>query len=109
MNTTWWVSDRIQFFGNIGFGGVDTVISDSPLVEEDAQSAFFAGGTYIFGNVRRPETFISSERAGEWSWRLNYGYQADGNIISEIDAGITNARPSARPSPMIQAAWLAIW
>ena len=87
MNTTWWVSDRIQFFGNIGFGGVDTVISESPLVEEDAQSAFFAGGTYIFGNVRRPETFISSERAGEWSWRLNYGYQADGNIVSEIDHG----------------------
>jgi hypothetical protein len=87
MNTTWWVSDRIQFFGNIGFGGVDTVISESPLVEEDAQSAFFAGGTYIFGNVRKPETFISSERAGEWSWRLNYGYQADGNIVSEIDHG----------------------
>jgi hypothetical protein len=87
MNTTWWVSDRIQFFGNIGFGGVDTVISESPLVEEDARSAFFAGGTYIFGNVRRPETFISSERAGEWSWRLNYGYQADGNIVSEIDHG----------------------
>jgi outer membrane scaffolding protein for murein synthesis (MipA/OmpV family) len=59
MNTTWWVSDRIQFFAN----------------------------TYIFGNVRRPESFISSERAGEWSWRVNYGYQADGNIVSEIDHG----------------------
>jgi outer membrane protein len=87
MNTTWWVSDRIQFFGNIGFGGIDTVVSDSPLVAEDTQSAFFAGGTYIFGNVRRPEAFISSERAGEWSWRVNYGYQADGNIVSEIDHG----------------------
>jgi outer membrane scaffolding protein for murein synthesis (MipA/OmpV family) len=87
MNTTWWVSDRIQFFANLGFNGVDTVVSNSPLVEEDTQSAFFAGGTYIFGNVRRPETFISSERANEWSWRLNYGYQANGNIISEIDHG----------------------
>jgi hypothetical protein len=81
------VSDRIQFFANLGFTGVDTVVSDSPLVEEDSTSAFFAGGTYIFGNVRRPESFISSERAGEWSWRLNYGYQAEGNIVSEIDHG----------------------
>lgn len=87
MNTTWWISDRIQFFANVGFNGVDTVVRDSPLVEEDTQSAFFAGGTYIFGNVRMPEKFISSERAGEWSWRLNYGYQADGNINSEIDHG----------------------
>jgi outer membrane scaffolding protein for murein synthesis (MipA/OmpV family) len=87
MNSTWWVSDRVQLFANIGFGGVDTVVSDSPLVEEDTQSAFFAGGTYIFGNVRRPESYISSERAREWSWRFNYGYQADGNIISEIDHG----------------------
>ena len=87
MNTTWWVSERIQFFANLGFTGIDSVVSDSPLVEEDTQSAFFAGGTYIFGNVRRPGTFISSERANEWSWRLNYGYQADGNIIGEIDHG----------------------
>lgn len=87
MNTAWWVSDRIQFFANLGFSGVDTAISDSPLVAEDTQSAFFAGGTYIFGNVRRPESFVSPERAGEWSWRINYGYQADGNIIGEIDQG----------------------
>jgi outer membrane scaffolding protein for murein synthesis (MipA/OmpV family) len=87
MNTTWWVSDRVQFFANLGFNGVDTVVSDSPLVAEDTQSVFFAGGTYIFGNVRRPETYISSERAYEWSWRVNYGYQADGNIVGEIDHG----------------------
>lgn len=87
VNTTWWVSERIQFFANIGFGGVDTVVTDSPLVEEDGTSAFFAGGTYVFGNVRKPERFIAGERAGEWSWRVNYGYQADGNIVGEIDHG----------------------
>lgn len=87
LNTTWWLTDRIQFFANVGFGGVDTAVSESPLVEEDMQSAVFAGGTYVFGNVRKPDRFITSERAGEWSWRLNYGYQADGNIISEIDHG----------------------
>ena len=87
LNTTWWLTDRIQFFGNVGFGGVDTVVTESPLVEEDMQSAVFVGGTYVFGNVRKPDRFITSERAGEWSWRLNYGYQADGNIVSEIDHG----------------------
>ena len=87
MNTTWWVSDRIQFFANFGFSGIDTVISDSPLVAEDTAAAVFAGGTYIFGNVRSPEAYISSARAGEWSWRANYGYQAEGNIVSEIDHG----------------------
>lgn len=87
VNTTWWLTDRIQFFGNVGFGGVDTAVSESPLVEEDMQSAIFVGGTYVFGNVRKPERFITSERAGEWSWRVNYGYQASGNIVSEIDHG----------------------
>ena len=87
MNTTWWVSDRIQFFANVGFGGVDTVVTESPLVEEDMSSVFFAGGTYVFGNVRKPERYITSNRAREWSWRVNYGYQADGNIVGEIDHG----------------------
>ncbi len=87
MNTAYWVSNRFTIFGNVGFGGVDTAVAESPLVEENSASAVFLGGTYVFGNVRRPELFITSERASEWSWRVNYGYQADGNIISEIDHG----------------------
>jgi outer membrane protein len=83
MNSTWWVSDRIQFFANLGFTGVDTVVSDSPLVEEDSTSAFFAGGTYIFGNVRRPEyrrRNRSRRLQQEWlrrhEYRRNYLRQA---------------------------------
>ena len=38
LNTTWWISNRIQFFGNFGFGGVDTAVAESPLVEEDTGS-----------------------------------------------------------------------
>jgi hypothetical protein len=30
---------------------------------------------------------MDEDRIGEWSWRINYGYQADGNIVSEIDQG----------------------
>jgi MipA family protein len=87
LNTSYWISDRIAFFANVGFGGIDSVVTDSPLTEEDAGSAVFMGGTYIFGNVRQPESYISPERASEWSWRANYGYQADGNIFGEIDQG----------------------
>lgn len=87
LNTTWWLSDRVSLFGNVGFFSVDTPVADSPLVEEDSVSAAFVGGTYVFGNARHPELFITDERASEWSWRVNYGYQADGNIVSEIDHG----------------------
>ena len=60
---------------------------DSPLVEEDGFSTAFVGGTYLFGNARKPEYIADPARVGEWSWRVNYGYQADGNIVSEIDQG----------------------
>ena len=87
MNTTYWVSNRIQFFANFGFGAPDAEVRNSPLVDEDTQASAFVGGSYIFGNVLRPSLMIEGERAYEWSWRVNYGYQADGNIIGEIDHG----------------------
>ena len=39
----------------------------------------------MFGNVFKPTA--GDDRVSEWSWRVNYGYQADGNIISEVDQG----------------------
>ncbi len=87
LNTSWQVTDRIMLFGNVGFGGAETEVVNSPLVEDAAASALYIGGTYIFGNARRPDYIIDDDRAGEWSWRVNYGYQADGNIFGEIDQG----------------------
>ena len=87
LNTSWQASDRITLFGNIGFAGAASEVTDSPLVDEDGFSSVFAGGTYLFGNAHKPEYIIDEERVGEWSWRVNYGYQADGNIVSEIDQG----------------------
>jgi len=87
LNTSWQVTDRILFFGNFGFGGAGSEIVDSPLVEEAGFASVFVGGTFIFGNVRKPDYIMDEERAGEWSWRVNYGYQADGNIVGEIDQG----------------------
>lgn len=87
LNTAWHVSDRIVFFANVGFAGGDSVVNNSPLVEENGRSAGLVGGTYLFGNARRPDYIVDDSRAGEWSWRVNYGYQASGNIIGTIDQG----------------------
>ncbi len=87
LNTAWHMSDRIVFFGNVGFSGPEPNIVESPLVEEDGFSSVFLGGTYLFGNVLKPDYIMNEERYGEWSWRVNYGYQADGNIVGEIDHG----------------------
>ena len=87
LRTAWQISDRIELFGNFGFGGTDTSVLDSPLVDEDGFSSAFVGGTYLFGNARKPDYIMEPDRVGEWSWRVNYGYQADGNIVSEIDQG----------------------
>ncbi len=87
LNTAWHMSDRVVFFGNIGVAGAGSEITNSPLVEETGASSVFVGGTYMFGNARKPDYIMDEERQGEWSWRVNYGYQADGNIVSEIDQG----------------------
>jgi outer membrane scaffolding protein for murein synthesis (MipA/OmpV family) len=87
LNTAWHATDRMVLFANIGFAGTESEVINSPLVEEAGFSQAFIGGTYVFGNARKPEYIIEPERQGEWSWRVNYGYQAEGNIVSEIDQG----------------------
>jgi outer membrane scaffolding protein for murein synthesis (MipA/OmpV family) len=87
LNASWQVTDNISFFGNVAFAGTESSVLDSPLVEEDSLSTAFVGGTYQFGNARKPDYIMDEDRIGEWTWRVNYGYQADGNIVSEIDQG----------------------
>ncbi len=87
MNTAYHVSERIVLFANVAFSGADSDVWDSPLVEESNMSQFFLGGTYTFGNARKPSDINDPLRKGEWAWRVNYGYQASGNIVSEIDQG----------------------
>lgn len=87
VNTAWHISPRIELFANVGFYGTESEVLESPLLEEDNVSVGFIGGTYTFGNARNPSDINDPERKGEWSWRVNYGYQADGNIVSEIDQG----------------------
>lgn len=87
LNTAWQASDRVTWFANVVFAGTESEVVSSPLVEESSFSQFFLGGTYAFGNATKPDYIIDEERRGEWTWRINYGYQAEGNIVSEIDQG----------------------
>lgn len=87
LNAYWWLSDNAALFANIGFGSPSSDINNSPIVEEDAISSTFIGGTYVFGNARRPDAILTPERRSEWSWRVSYGYQADGQIVTDIDKG----------------------
>jgi outer membrane scaffolding protein for murein synthesis (MipA/OmpV family) len=85
LNTSWQLTDRALLFGNIGFGGSDKAVENSPLVDKPNFSQAFVGGTYMFGNVLKP--IAGDDRVTEWSWRVNYGYQAQENIISGVDQG----------------------
>jgi outer membrane protein len=85
LNTSYQASERILLFANVGFEGLPSTVQNSPLVEEPMTSAALLGGTFMFGSIERAEAPL--ERQKEWSWRLNYGYQAHGNVVGQIDQG----------------------
>jgi len=87
LNTGWQVSDRTVLFGNVGFGFLGDGVAASPLVDKDEFINVFVGATYLMGNAREPDYIMDADRVSEWSWRVNYGYQAEGNIVGEIDQG----------------------
>lgn len=91
LNTTYQASDNLLLFANVGFLGLDSTVKDSPLVEEPMVTAAFVGGSYMFGNIDRADA--PARRQKEWTWRINYGYQAEGNIIGEIDQGTLENSP----------------
>ena len=79
INASYRATSRLLLFSNIASQHVDSEIFNSPLVDEAQLSAATVGFAYLFGNVidnssKRPD----SARNGEWSWRLNAGYQAEG-------------------------------
>lgn len=82
INTSYQLTRNLLAFMNLGFYSQDDVISSSPLVDEERSSVAYFGAAYMFGNVFEPQD-SSPERAGEWSWRLNYGYQAEGSIATD--------------------------
>jgi outer membrane scaffolding protein for murein synthesis (MipA/OmpV family) len=87
LNTSYAFTRQILGFANVGFRNWDQEILDSPLVDEGITPTLFLGASYMFGNVYDPTISAPREKEGKWSWRVNYGYQADGNIAADIDHG----------------------
>ncbi len=86
VNAWYQLTDHVFLFGNGSFEAFDSTIRNSPLVEEDLVATAFVGAGYLFGPTRR-STRVPTERAGEWSWRLNAGYAAKENIFPYLMAG----------------------
>jgi outer membrane scaffolding protein for murein synthesis (MipA/OmpV family) len=87
LNTSYAWGRSIRVFANLGLREWDADIVKSPIVDKAITPAVFVGASYLFGNVYEPAVGAGPERAREWSWRVNFGYQADGNIVGEIDQG----------------------
>ena len=82
VNTYWQLTDHIFMFANLGFETLNTEIQNSPLVEQAIDSTAYVGAGYFFGAVQDSK-YVDPERAGEWSWRVNYGYTGEHNIVPE--------------------------
>ena len=87
LNTWYQLTDHIFMFGNIGFRGLDEEIEDSPLVTEETVVLAFVGAGYLFGD-NQPKRYGDVEGDYDWSWRVNYGYQAHNNIFPKTMAGL---------------------
>jgi len=88
LNTSYALSDRTMFFANMSLGDVDSTVKDSPIVDASTRAAFYVGGAYVFGNSLEPEVGYTPERASEWSWRVNFGYAAEDNVVGGIEQGV---------------------
>jgi outer membrane protein len=88
LNTSYALNDRTMFFANMSLGDVGSAVENSPLVDAQNSAAFYVGGAYVFGNSLDPAVDYAPERASEWSWRVNFGYAAEDNVVGGIEQGV---------------------
>ncbi|MEM1112239.1 MAG: MipA/OmpV family protein [Pseudomonadota bacterium] len=79
INTTYRWSKRMRLFANYSVDFLPDNVKDSPIVDKDQVHQVMLGFAYRFGNVIDDAEIRrrNPERAGEWSWRINYGYTAE--------------------------------
>jgi outer membrane protein len=94
INSTWSMSKRMRLFANVSVDGLDSSISDSPLVDEDWIPAAMVGFTYALGGRHDDEAAAStaSERGGEWSWRINYGYTLEADMLQALQGDLASEK-----------------
>jgi outer membrane scaffolding protein for murein synthesis (MipA/OmpV family) len=79
LNTSYKLTRRWLLYANIAYEGLDVDQRKSPLVENDYVVSLFLGGSYLFGDVYEADV-PDVRRKHEWSWRINYGYNARENF-----------------------------
>lgn len=84
LNSTYALSKRMRLLANFSVDYLDSSISDSPLVDEDFLPSAMLGFNYALGGKKDDERAAptATERAGEWSWRINYGYTAQADFLA---------------------------
>lgn len=85
LNTSYKLTRRWLVYTNIAFEGLDIDQRNSPLVENDYVLSLFMGASYLFGDVYEADV-EDIRRKKEWSWRINYGYNAK-EIFNHIIRG----------------------
>jgi outer membrane scaffolding protein for murein synthesis (MipA/OmpV family) len=88
LNTSYALNDRTTFFANMSLDTLDSAVENSPIVDARTQAAFYVGGAYVFGNTLAPAVDYAPERTSEWSWRINFGYAAEDNVVGGIEQGV---------------------
>jgi len=87
VNASYDLGEGFRLYANVGVSELDGRLFASPLVEETLWPTLLFGASYFFGSVYEPRARVPPRRRAEWSWRVNYGYQAEGNIVGDIDRG----------------------
>ncbi len=100
INTGYRITDNVIVFANLGQYRLDDSIADSPLSFESMQDMVYAGTTVAFGQAYAYGRRDGESRPGLWTWRVNAGYAAEGNIVGDVSEG--DLRPANElDSPII--------
>ncbi len=87
VNTAYDFGQGFRLYANLGVTELSRRLFESPIVEQTVWPTALVGMSYFLGSVFEPQERVPERRQGEWSWRVNYGYQAQGNVVGDIDQG----------------------
>lgn len=91
INASYRLTSHVLLFSNVVSQHVDRPVYESPLVNESQLNSATFGFTYLFGNIADDSSKYDENRLGEWSWRLNAGYQAEGPFSRTLTGTLTRS------------------
>ena len=81
-NSSYMLTNHVFLFANLGLQRFGKSIRNSPITKDDFSSELFLGAGYLFGDMDgKRKGSVANETS--WSWRINYGYTGQHNIVPE--------------------------